>query len=186
MKTFFALTSLCLALATPATFAQASPPVSGTSAAVDPRALSAANQLLDAMHYRSIADNMFEQMRRSMPAMMRQGAAAAINNNAKLDDAQKKAALVKVDSELPQALAAMDAVFSDTTMHDEIMQATAELYARHYTVDELQQIAAFYRTPVGAKMLATMPQLMAESMKAGQAIVAPRINAVMQKMQAKK
>ena len=49
------------------------------------------------------------------------------------------------------------------------------MYARHFTVTELRQIAAFYKTPVGVKTLTIMPQLMNESMLMGQQIVMPRI-----------
>ena len=50
-------------------------------------------------------------------------------------------------------------------------------------------LSAFYRTPLGQKMLALSPRLAAESMAVGQKIVAPRLNGlmleVMQNAQAK-
>jgi uncharacterized protein len=36
------------------------------------------------------------------------------------------------------------------------------VYARHFTVDELKDLTAFYRTPLGAKALREMPQVMGE------------------------
>jgi len=36
------------------------------------------------------------------------------------------------------------------------------VYARHFTVSELKEITAFYRTPTGAKALTVMPKAMAE------------------------
>jgi len=88
-----------------------------------------------------------------------------------------------MNKELGPAVEAIGGIFSDPTLFDEMMQDTAALYARHFTVTELRQIAAFYKSPVGAKMLTSMPQLMNESMQSGQRIVMPRIARIMQKLQ---
>lgn len=42
------------------------------------------------------------------------------------------------------------------------------VYAKYYTEDEINQLIAFYKTPVGKKVISTMPQLMQESMQIGQ------------------
>lgn len=183
MKKFLAALSVLLAVAAPAAYAQAPAPPAAM-AAPDPATLAAANAMLVSMNYRAVAQGMFGQMRQAMPAMMKQGALASINNNPTLDAAKKKAAIDKMEKELPKAAAAVDGIFTDPVVLDEMMSETAKLYARHFTVKELNEIAAFYKTPVGAKMLATMPQLTGESMQMSQRVVMPRIQAVMQKMQA--
>jgi len=187
MKKFLAAFSMILAASAfaPAAFAQnAPPPAPAAQSAPDAATLAAANEMLVSMNYRAVAQGMFGQMRQAMPAMMKQGATASINGNPKMDAAQKKAALEKMDKELPKAAAAIDGIFTDPVVLDEMMQETAKLYARHFTVKELHEIAAFYKTPVGAKMLATMPQLTGESMQMSQRVVMPRIAAIMQKVQA--
>ena len=45
------------------------------------------------------------------------------------------------------------------------------IYARHFTVSELKEITAFYRTPAGAKALTVMPKAMAEVLPVLQAHV---------------
>lgn len=40
-----------------------------------------------------------------------------------------------------------------------------DLYARHFTQEEIQTVVAFYKTPTGAKMAGEMPKLTAESMQ---------------------
>jgi uncharacterized protein len=42
------------------------------------------------------------------------------------------------------------------------MKEAPSIYARHFTVAELQELAAFYRTPTGTKALQQTPQVMAE------------------------
>lgn len=51
------------------------------------------------------------------------------------------------------------------TMNDAMVVGMAEapaIYARHFSVAEMQEITAFYRTPTGAKALSTMPQAVAD------------------------
>ena len=44
----------------------------------------------------------------------------------------------------------------------EMMADMPAIYARHFSVSELREIVAFYRTPTGAKTLSVMPKLMGE------------------------
>jgi uncharacterized protein len=46
----------------------------------------------------------------------------------------------------------------------EAMKEAPPIYARHFTVAELHELAAFYRTPTGAKALHEIPQVMGELM----------------------
>jgi hypothetical protein len=57
----------------------------------------------------------------------------------------------------------------------EIMKQAPPIYARHFSVDELHELIAFYRSPTGAKALHELPQVMGEFV----AVIAPR----MQEMQ---
>ena len=56
-------------------------------------------------------------------------------------------------------------------------QAAIQLYARDFTAAELNQIAAFYRTPAGAKLLARQPAINAEVAKTMQQKYGPRVQA---------
>jgi uncharacterized protein len=47
---------------------------------------------------------------------------------------------------------------------DETMKAAPAIYAHHFTVGELHELTAFYRTPTGAKALHEIPLVMAEFM----------------------
>ena len=164
-----------LAFAMPSVYAQ-------SSAAVDPAATAAVKELLSAMKYREMMQNTMQQMNAAMPQMMMQGASTAINGNAKLSADQKKAALAKAEAELPKVASTFNTMLNDPKLYDELIAETIPLYARHYTAAEIGEITAFYKTPVGAKMLATMPQLMQESMAISQRVMMPRINAAIQKL----
>lgn len=42
------------------------------------------------------------------------------------------------------------------------------IYEKYYTEEDVQGLIKFYNTPVGKKVIATLPQVTAESMEAGQ------------------
>jgi len=49
----------------------------------------------------------------------------------------------------------------------ELTSAIAAVYARNFSVDDMRQLAAFFRTPVGVKYLERAPVLVQESMQIG-------------------
>jgi hypothetical protein len=60
------------------------------------------------------------------------------------------------------------------------MQDMPQIYARYFTADELRQLAAFYKTPLGAKALSQIPLVMADFSKT----MLPRMAAFQQQLQA--
>jgi hypothetical protein len=60
-------------------------------------------------------------------------------------------------------------------LHD----AQIRIYAKYFTEKELTDIAAFYQSPTGKKMIDVMPQLMADGMKAGADNLGPKIQEAM-------
>jgi hypothetical protein len=61
-----------------------------------------------------------------------------------------------------------------------LMSDAPVIYARHFSADELHQLLAFYRTPIGAKALRELPQITAEVM----ALIMPRLQQVQQQTMA--
>lgn len=150
---------------------------------------AAVKELMDAMDVRKMMTASFNEMEKALPQMMRAQVTAVINADPTASDEKKKAALEKIEQVLPGAAEAVNRMFRDPALIEEMMAEIGPLYARNYSVAELKQLSAFYRTPLGQKMLALSPRLAAESMAVGQKIVAPRLNGlmleVMQNAQAK-
>lgn len=145
------------------------------AAAPDAKTTAAVHELLDAIHYRDMMRNMMGQMARQMPQMMQQSAAATINADKSLSAEQRKAKLDKLAAELPKVSASMERLMNDPSLVDDMMKEMVPLYARHFTADEIRQLTAFYHSPVGAKALSVMPQLMMEGMQLGQRVIMPRV-----------
>ncbi|MBA5690003.1 DUF2059 domain-containing protein [Rugamonas apoptosis] len=167
------VTACALFSAAPVAFAQAAP---------DPVAMAAAQDLFASMNYRSVMVGLMQQISQGIGQSMRASAEAAIKNDARIPPAKKQQALDKMNAELPGVVKTMQATLNDPTLIDEMLAATVPIYARNFTADELVQMAAFYHTPVGTKMLALMPKLTAEGMQMGQQIVLRRIGPMMQKL----
>ena len=154
-------------------------------AAVDPATAKAVSELLVAMKYQDVMKATMHAMTQQMPANMLEGATAAINSNPKLTAEQKTAELEKVRREIPKVGEALNRLVSDPELVKEMGAEMVPLYARHFTLDEIRQLTALYRSPLGAKMLTTMPVLMQEGMQIGQKVMVPRIQKMMQQMQGK-
>jgi hypothetical protein len=65
----------------------------------------------------------------------------------------------------------------------EMVELTAQIYARHFTVDELTQLTDFYGTPLGQKLIQTQPALIAEAGQAGQQWAVKVIQKVLKDLQ---
>jgi hypothetical protein len=175
MKKVLAAVCSALVFALPSAHAQ-------TAAPVNPAALAAVKELLVSMNYREMMYQSFAQLQQGMPDMMIQGASAAIGADTALSPEEKKAAIAEAVKKVPEMAKVFSETLRDPQMMDELIAETAPLYARHFSVAEIKQMAAFYKTPVGKKMLALTPQIMGESMQISQKIVMPRITAAIQKL----
>ncbi|MES2238842.1 MAG: DUF2059 domain-containing protein [Bacteroidota bacterium] len=51
---------------------------------------------------------------------------------------------------------------------EDIENMVIPIYEKYYTESDIDQLIVFYNSPIGKKMIATMPQVMQESMTAGQ------------------
>jgi hypothetical protein len=51
---------------------------------------------------------------------------------------------------------------------NELAALSIPIYDKYFTIEDINGLIAFYETPIGQKSIATMPQVMQESMAAGQ------------------
>ncbi|MGG7602943.1 DUF2059 domain-containing protein [Massilia sp. BKSP1R2A-1] len=148
--------------------------------AADTPAAAATRAMFDAMEMRKNMNAMYAEMQKSMPMLLRQQAVAMIEADPKLDAEQKKQAIAKAEQMLPGVAQAMSKIFNDQTLIDEMINEMVPLYANNYTVEEIKQLTAFYKSPVGRKMMTLTPKLAAEGMAIGQRIMNPRLGKLMQ------
>ena len=66
---------------------------------------------------------------------------------------------------------------------DELVEVLVPVYASHFSREEVRAMIAFYRTPVGQKLIAETPALTADAMTVGQSWWRELATRVVQKMQ---
>jgi hypothetical protein len=66
---------------------------------------------------------------------------------------------------------------------DEIMQAMAPVYQKHFTKGDIDNLVAFYSSPTGEKLLREMPSIMAEAMQSMTPIVSKYMETVQTRLQ---
>ena len=63
-----------------------------------------------------------------------------------------------------------------------ITEIAASVYDKNYTLEEIRDLIAFYKTPTGQKTLKLMPTIMSETMQAVMEKLIPRIPVVLQEL----
>jgi uncharacterized protein len=83
-----------------------------------------------------------------------------------------KPALVQDRPEIERDYDAMTAMIADVyaPFYNAMLDNAAAIYANTFTIDELHQIEAFYRLPVGQKFLQAQPAIVQQSTEAAQDI----------------
>jgi uncharacterized protein len=139
---WLAVVAMLIVVGTPARSASAQTPNAPPGEAIE-----AARELLALMSKDMIADLVGQVTTQMWPAIE----ARLRSYNANIDDA----ALADLRNELER-------IQIDYMMN--IVKDGPEIYARHFTVQELREVIAFYRTPTGGKLLKVTPKLTAEIM----------------------
>jgi hypothetical protein len=178
-KILLALTAAAAFAGLPS-FAGAAPAAPAVTPQTTPQATAAAKAVLDAMEVRKTMAATFADMEKQVPSMMRLQLQSAIQANPSMSADQKQAALAAFEKALPGMTEAVHRIFADPALVDDIVAEMAPLYASHFSLAELNELAAFYRTPLGRKVMLTTPKLSAQGMAIGQKIVTPRLNKLMQ------
>jgi hypothetical protein len=83
-----------------------------------------------------------------------------------------KPVLVQDRPEIERDYDAMSAMVADvyTPFYNAMLDNAATIYANNFTVDEMHQIEAFYRQPVGQKFLQKQPSIVQQGTEAAQDI----------------
>ncbi|HEY5799124.1 MAG TPA: DUF2059 domain-containing protein [Burkholderiaceae bacterium] len=138
---------------------------------------AAARELVVAMNTRQTMSGAM----RTMQPMMKSMTAEHIRADPASTAEQKAAQIAKLDQGSAAMAEELQTLFSDPVFLDEIEAVSAASYAKYYTIDELKQLTAFHKSPVGMKMKAMMPQVAQDSMAAVQKVLMPRFRELSKK-----
>jgi uncharacterized protein len=119
---------------------------------VDDARRAAATRLLAASHFRNRQEVVLPDGIRTAQADLTSDCIDRATDGSNLSECH---ATGKLDAAVQARLAA-----SHSDMLDEIISASQTIYARQFTVSEMNQITAFFRTPVGQKYAARYPTIL--------------------------
>jgi len=174
---------VCLLLAAlPLPAAAQAPSAANATASIDPAAESAARELFEVSNIRA---TMRDGNAKTI-AQMRSGAAlsAFVDQNPQMrmkratNPQAWAAALARLGT---KQAAIMEMVV--TELQPEVEARTVQLYAQTFSVADLKAITAFYRTPLGARMIEKMPLVLSQTMSWVQEEIPKRIGPAMAQLQ---
>ncbi len=166
--------------AAPTKTAPAAAPAAPPPVPVTPEARAAIKELLDAMNTRENLGKTFQAMAQTLPPQMAQAMNREIESSA-LTPEQKQKVREGMNQPFDGAVKEAQGIVTSPKLVDDTIEKMYGIYAKYYTVSDLKQLVAFYKSPIGAKTLTAMPQAINESLQAGVANFQPRINALMEK-----
>jgi hypothetical protein len=149
---------------------------------LDPALLQDTRRLMDAMQLRELTMLSMQQTEELIPAQLDAMVRNIVQNDPSFSPAQKQNAMQHI-GELTQTFAGqVRGLFADPALVDEMVAEMVPLYAQAYTREEMRQLTTFYRSPLGQKMLAAMPKLMAGGAEVSNRLTLPRMEKLVRKM----
>ena len=158
----------------------AAPAATPAPVTVTPEARATIKELLDVMNTRENLGKTFQAMAQTLPPQMAQAMNREIEASA-LTPEQKQKVREGMNQPFDGAVKEAQGIVTSPKLIDDTVDKMYGIYAKYYTVPELRQLVAFYKSPIGAKTLTAMPLAINESLQAGVTNFQPRINALMEK-----
>jgi uncharacterized protein len=135
-------------------------PAVTSPAPVDPAKQAAIKDLLDAIDAQklvgAIGNSAQMQAKQLVPAIL----SDALSENKSLNDKQKQASVPALQKNaVPKLVDSAGQVFATDSFRQDAMQAQYDAYAKYYSIGEIKDLTAFYRSQTGKKFIAVQDQV---------------------------
>ena len=117
-------------------------------------------------------------MSQGLRPQMGQMMAQRIETNTSLSADQKQKIRASMEQPFEGAVADGTKMINDPKVIDDVLDRMVAVYARSFTMDEVRQLVAFYKSPLGQKALAAVPTASREAMQGMMGNLAPKLNAL--------
>jgi hypothetical protein len=149
---------------------------------VTPEARAAIKELLDAMNMRENLTKNFQGALQNVAPQMAESVGRQIDGDTTLTPEQKSKVLAGMKTPFDNAMKEVQGILTSPKLVDDTMAKMVPIFAKYFTTPEIKQLTVFYKSPVGAKALNTMPQAIGESLQTSFVELQPRLNAIVDKM----
>jgi hypothetical protein len=140
----------------------------------DPATVAAVKDMLVAMNYRELVQSRL-LFAFAISIKKVEGVLDVIKGSTDMSAEAKLKKLARLQEAIAQFKESPNKLMSDPVILDALTAEMVPVFARTYTAAEIQQMAAFYRTPVGQKMLASTPHLTAEGYNVIRKVLEPQV-----------
>jgi len=139
---------------------QPAPAAPAAAAPVDPAKQAAIKDLLDAIDAQklvgAIGNSAQMQAKQLVPAIL----SDALSENKTMTDKQKQASVPTLQKNaVPKLVDSAGQVFATDAFKQDAMQAQYDAYAKYYSVQEIKDLTAFYKSPTGRKFIQVQDQV---------------------------
>jgi uncharacterized protein len=119
------------------------------------------------------------QQKQELPKILKQ----MIDGYSGLTPSQKKDAYARAIQNMSSALDEFGQYMNAETTYQEFLERVYyPIYDQYFTESDLKDLVAFYKTPIGRKLISISPQLSATSQKLTFEIIMPRLSEIMGRM----
>jgi uncharacterized protein len=160
--------SLCFVLFVCSTLGFAQQPATATAkAAAEKASREDVVKYLDALHVRRTMEQMIDGMKKQMKT----GAEAGMKH--------------QLPNATPEQIAKITSMVDDSLSEikvDELIEVVIPIYQEHISKADLQQVLAFYQSPVGQRLLDEQPAMMQESMQKSSELMQTKLPEIFKKL----
>ena len=119
------------------------------------------------------------QQKKELPKILKQ----MIDASGSLTPSQKKDAYARAIKNMSSALDEFGQYMSAEATYQEFLERVYyPIYDQYFTETDLKDLIAFYKTPIGLKLISVSPQLSATSQKLTFEIIMPRLSEIISRM----
>jgi hypothetical protein len=151
--------------------------------AVAPEKQAALKELVALVNGDNKAEDLLNVMMRQIDASRDVTYKAIISERTDLSPAEKKALEESLLDVMQKSSERFKAKFRARLNYSEMInEVTYIVYDKHYTLEEIKELIAFYKTPTGQKVLKIMPAVAEDAMKLTQERLLPKIPGIIQEL----
>ncbi len=151
-----------------------------TAPAIDPQKLTLLKELLVAMDIKKITEktmeSQFAQMENTFPQMM----GAVLPNTSDLSRETQEKIQQKALVAGRRAMKRMRELYAQRLdIGSVVEQIYLPIYDKYFSMEDVKDLLAFYRTPTGKKWVANTPQINQEAIQKSSELLVPKVTAIM-------
>jgi len=149
---------------------------------VSPEMRAAIKDLFDAMNTRDGLTKAFGQFAQSLPQRIYEAVIQQLETNQALTPEQKQGIVQNIRPSFENAVKESQGIVTDPKMVQETMDKMVPIYARSFSLQEIKELTAFYRSAVGSKAQTVLPQANAEAFAQENQTFAPRVSGIVDRL----